>query len=107
METALNKEHHPGSNQKFDNHRNHLLIMNPSEQPETTKGKTMTGIESAKTVLIGLAATLAITTGAGAWGIFRKVVTTVPVEAGWIFLAVSLTALLTIPAACIIMKDPK
>ena len=59
----------------------------------------MNPTEAAKTMFAGFAMVLAVTAGAGAWGIFRGIVTSVPVSGGWVFLAVAIVAVASIPVA--------
>lgn len=68
------------------------------------KGKTMKPTEAAKTMFAGFAMVLGVTSGAGAWGIFRGVVTSVPVSGGWVFLAVAVAAFASIPVAFAVIK---
>lgn len=67
----------------------------------------MTPKESAKTIIIGMALVLAMTAGGGAWGILRGVVTSVPVNAGWVFLAVAVLAVASVPVTLKVMKETK
>ena len=71
-----------------------------------TKGQTMTATESAKTIIVGMALILGLTTAGGAWGILRGVVTSVPVNGGWVFLAVAVIAFLSVPVILAVMKEP-
>jgi hypothetical protein len=67
----------------------------------------MTGIQALRTVFIGLAIMLASLTGAGAWGISRKVITTLPADSAMGFLIVAIVAVLSIPVACYFIREPK
>jgi hypothetical protein len=64
----------------------------------------MNPTEAAKTMFAGFAMVLSVTAGAGAWGIFRGVVTSVPVSGDWVFLAVAVTAVASIPVAFAVIK---
>jgi hypothetical protein len=72
-----------------------------------TKGKTMDAKEAAKTMLVGFALVLAVTAGAGAWGVSRGIVTSVPAEGAWGFLAVAILAVVSIPVSCIAFRSAK
>lgn len=67
----------------------------------------MTGIQALRTVFIGLALMLASLTGAGAWGISRKVITTLPADSATGFLIAAIVALTLIPVACYFIREPK
>lgn len=57
----------------------------------------MNPTQAAKTMFAGFAVVLSVTAGAVAWGLFRGVVKTVPVESGWVFIVVAVAALVSIP----------
>lgn len=65
----------------------------------------MTPKEAAKTILVGMTLILALTTATIAWGAFRKVITTVSVEGGWVAIAVTVAALAFIPVVLKVMKE--
>lgn len=67
----------------------------------------MTPNEAAKTIFSGMALVLALTTGGGAWGIFRGVITTVPKESGWAFLIITVIALASIPMMFRVFREEK
>lgn len=64
----------------------------------------MNATEAAKTMFAGFAMVLGVTAGAGAWGVFRGIVTSVPVAGGWVFLAVAVSAFASIPVAFAVIK---
>lgn len=64
----------------------------------------MNPTEAAKTMFAGFAMVLGVTACAGAWGVFRGVVTSVPVEGGWVFVAVAVVAFASIPVAFKVIK---
>jgi hypothetical protein len=64
----------------------------------------MNPTEAAKTMFAGFAMVLSVTAGAGAWGVFRGIVTSVPVSGGWVFLAVAVAAVASIPVAFAVIK---
>ena len=64
----------------------------------------MNPTEAAKTMFAGFAMVLSVTAGDGAWGIFRGIVTSVPVSGGWVFLAVAVAAVASIAVSFAVIK---